>query len=277
LYNNKARYSLCEIVAEVNMNLCIDVGNTTINVGLFEDSHLLDQFSLAVDVAKTQDEYAALIKQQVADRNIDTKLVKNIIFSSVVPSLNISLKEAFKSIFKHDLMVIEPGIKTGLSFKVDNPLEIGNDLIADLVGAKEIYGYPCIIADLGTASKILLIDKNGYFSTALIMPGISISAENLTKRTALLPSVSLEKPKSVLAKNTVEAMNAGILYGHSDMILGLVHRIEKELGYSTKHILTGGGAIYTKEILKDAFIYDPNINLIGLNIIIKKNEAKYEK
>ena len=109
------------------------------------------------------------------------------------------------------------------------------------------------------------------------MPGISTSSENLTKRTALLPSVSLEKPKSVLAKNTVEAMNAGILYGHSDMILGLVHRIEKELGYSTKHILTGGGAIYTKEILKDAFIYDPNINLIGLNIIIKKNEAKYEK
>lgn len=259
------------------MNLCIDVGNTTINVGLFEDTHLIDQFSLAVDVAKSQDEYAALIKQQFANRNIEINLVKNIIFSSVVPSLNIPLKEAFKSIFKHELMVIEPGIKTGLSFKVDNPLEIGNDFIADLVGAKDIYGYPCIIADLGTASKILLIDKNGYFSAALIMPGISISAENLTKRTALLPSVSLEKPKSVLAKNTVEAMNAGILYGHSDMILGLVNRIEKELGYSTKHILTGGGAIYTKEILKDSFIYDPNINLVGLNIIIKKNEAKYEK
>lgn len=259
------------------MNLCIDVGNTTINVGLFEDSRLLDQFSLTVDVVKTQDEYATSIKQQVADRNIDIKLVKNIIFSSVVPVLNIPLKEAFRSIFKHDLMIIEPGIKTGLSFKVDNPLEIGNDLIADLVGAKDIYGYPCIIADLGTASKILLIDKNGYFSAALIMPGISISAENLTKRTALLPSVSLEKPKSALAKNTVEAMNAGILYGHSDMILGLVNRIEKELGYSTKHILTGGGAIFVKEILKDSFIYDPNINLIGLNIILKKNEAKYEK
>ncbi|MFA6660330.1 MAG: type III pantothenate kinase [Erysipelotrichaceae bacterium] len=259
------------------MNLCIDVGNTTINVGLFEDNRLKDQFALTVEIIKTQDEYAALIKQQVINKNIDITKISNIIFSSVVPALNIPLKEAFRSVFKQELMIIEPGIKTGLSFKVDNPLEIGNDLIADLVGAKEVYGYPCIIADLGTASKILLLDKNGYFSVALIVPGISISAENLTHRAALLPSVSLEKPKTILAKNTIEAMNAGILFGHSDMILGLVNRIEKELGYPTKHILTGGGAIYVKEILKDSFIYDPNINLIGLNLIINKNEAKYEK
>ncbi|HNX15892.1 MAG TPA: type III pantothenate kinase [Bacilli bacterium] len=259
------------------MNLCIDVGNTTINIGLFVDNRLIDQFSLTVDMVKTQDEYAALIKQQVETKRIDIKLINNIIFSSVVPLLNVPLKGALKSVFHHELMVIEPGVKTGLTFKVDNPLEIGNDLIADLVGVKEIYGYPCIIADLGTASKILLLDKDGYFSSALIMPGISISAENLTNRAALLPSVSLEKPKSVLAKNTIEAMNSGILYGHSDMILGLIARVEKELGYSTKHILTGGGAVYIKDILKNDFIFDQNINLIGLNIIINKNGGRYEK
>ena len=155
--------------------------------------------------------------------------------------------------------------------KVDNPLEIGNDLIADLVGAKEKYGYPCIIADLGTASKILLLDKTGTFISCLIMPGLTLSAESLSNKAALLPEVSLIAPKSVIVKNTLGAMNAGIVYGHADMILGLINRLEKEIGYPCKHVLTGGGATYIKEIVKDNFIYDKDLNLDGLNIIINKN------
>ena len=168
-------------------------------------------------------------------------------------------------------MLIANDTKTDLAIKVDNPMEIGNDLIADLVGAKEKYGYPCLIADLGTASKILLLDKTGTFTSCLIMPGLTLSAESLSNKAALLPEVSLIAPDSIMAKNTLSAMNAGIVYGHADMILGLIKRYEKELGYSCKRILTGGGAIYVKDILKDDFIYDQNLNLDGLNIIINKN------
>ena len=259
------------------MNICIDVGNTTISVGVFENDKLVETMSFTTDLVKTEDEYASLIIQQVRAKNISTEQVEKIMYSSVVPKINRPLKEAFRMIFNRELFTIGPGTKTGLSIKVDNPMEIGNDLIADLVGAKEKYGYPILIADLGTASKILLIDKMGTFCSCLIMPGISLSASTLSNKAALLPDVSLETPKTILAKNTVTAMNAGIVYGHADMILGLVKRYERELGYPCKHILTGGGAIVLKDILKDDFIYDRHINLEGLNSLIKRNEVKYEK
>lgn len=259
------------------MNVCIDVGNTTISVGLFEGNKAIEKLSFTTDLVKTEDEYASLILQQITAKKIDIKKISKIIYSSVVPGINRPLKEAFSMVFKKEIMTIGPGFKTGLSIKVDNPSEIGNDLIADLVGAKEKYGYPCLIADLGTASKILLIDKNGTFSSCVILPGISLSAASLSRKAALLPDVALEAPKTILARNTVTAMNAGIVYGHADMILGLVKRYEKELGYPCKHILTGGGAYYVKSILADDFIYDSWLNLEGLNSLIERNEAKHEK
>ena len=217
----------------------------------------------------TEDEFYQLFKKPFAYQ--DKGDVSNIIFSSVVPQINVSLLGALKKLTKVEPLLINPDTKTDLPIAVDNPLEIGNDLIADLVGAKEKYGYPCLIADLGTASKILLLDKNGTFVSCLIMPGLTLSAESLSNKAALLPEVSLIAPKSILAKNTLTAMNAGIVYGHADMILGLIKRYENELGYPCKRILTGGGAVYVKDILKDDFIYDQNLNLDGLNIIINKN------
>jgi type III pantothenate kinase len=169
------------------------------------------------------------------------------------------------------MILIGKGTKTGIALKVDNPNEIGNDLIADLVGAKEKYGYPALVVDLGTASKILLLDKDGYFASALIMPGLKLSIQSLVQKASLLPAISLEIPESILAKNTVEAMNAGVVFGHIDMILGLIKRIESEIGYECKHILTGGYSLPLIELLKNHFIYDMNLNLDGLNIIIDKN------
>lgn len=259
------------------MNVCIDVGNTTISVGLFEGSKKIEKLSFTTDLIKTEDEYASLIFQQINAKGIDIKKVDKIIYSSVVPGINRPLKEAFSMIFKKEIMTIGPGFKTGLSIKVDNPSEIGNDLIADLVGAKEKYGYPVLIADLGTASKILLIDKNGTFSSCVILPGISLSATTLSRRAALLPDVSLETPKTIIAKNTVSAMNAGIVFGHADMIIGLIKRYEKELGYPCKHILTGGGAYYIKTIVENEFIHDSWLNLEGLNFLIERNENRHEK
>lgn len=252
------------------MNVCIDVGNTTIAVGFYENDTLIDRISTMTNTNRTEDEYASFILNEMKTRGIDKNKVENIILSSVVPTITRKLKEGLSLVFNKQPMLIGPGIKTGLSIKVDNPSEIGNDLIADLVGAKEKYGYPCLIADLGTASKILLLDKTGTFVSCLIMPGLSLSAASLSSKAALLPEASLETPSTILAKNTLSAMNAGIVYGHLDMISGLIQRYEKEIGYSCKHILTGGGAMYIKDIC-EGFIYDPLLNLNGLNNLIRKN------
>lgn len=252
--------------------ICIDVGNTSIVFGMYEDKSLIQRMSMLTDIHKTSDEYRLLIKEQLKDYQLDNVQVEKIIYSSVVPEINDALKEAFLSIYQTAKMVlIGKGIKTGLALRVDNPQEIGNDLIADLVGAKEKYGYPSIVVDLGTASKILLLDKEGYFSSALIMPGLKLSIQSLVKKASLLPAISLEIPETIMAKNTVEAMNAGVVYGHIDMILGLIKRIEKEIGYPCKHILTGGYSLPLIELLKDDFLYDMNLNLDGLNIILDKN------
>ena len=256
------------------MNLCIDVGNTTIGMGFFEEEKLIKKIVLTIDLKKTKDEYISVLKRTLDENSFDVKEIKNTILSSVVPSINGQLKMALVDLFDIEPMLIAPGIKTGLIIHVDNPSEIGNDLIAVMVGVKDKYSYPCLIADLGTASKILLIDKNGAFTTCTIMPGLSISAATLTSKTALLPEISFVEPKTVLARNTIEAINAGVLYGHADMIDGLIRRFEKEIGYKCKHILTGGGSMYIKNILQEEYIYDPDICLYGLNRIIVRNEGK---
>ena len=254
------------------MNICIDVGNSTIGIGAFEDNKLVERMVVNTDPRFTEDEFYQLFKKPFAFIGGGKGKIDHIIFSSVVPQVNLPLLGALKKLTDVEPLLIGPGTKTGLAIKVDNPLEIGNDLIADLVGAKEKYGYPCLIADLGTASKILLLDRSGTFVSCLIMPGLTLSAQSLSNKAALLPEVSLIAPKSILAKNTLGAMNAGIVYGHADMILGLISRYEKEIGYPCMHILTGGGAVYVKDILGDAFTYDQNLNLDGLNIIINKND-----
>lgn len=254
------------------MNICVDVGNSTIGIGIYQNNALIERMIFNTDIRLTEDEFFHLFKKQFNELNLPNEKVEHIIYSSVVPPINLSIINVLKNIFNVEPMLITNNTKIDLPLKVDNPLEVGNDLVADLVGAKDKYGYPCLIADLGTASKILLLDKDGAFTSCLIMPGLTLSANSLSSKAALLPEVSLIAPKSILVKNTLGAMNAGIVYGHADMITGLIKRYEKEIGYPCKHILTGGGAVYLKEILGDNFIYDKNLNLDGLNIIINKNK-----
>lgn len=256
------------------MNLCVDVGNTSVKVGLFDEDNLVSSYSFITDINKTEDEYEAIIRNQIRNKNISIKDIENVIYSSVVPEINYSLKTAIGAVTNKKPLILCPGIKTGIRMVVDNPNEVGSDLIADVVGAKEKYGYPTIIADLGTATKMLLIDKDGNFSSALIMPGISISSANLSNKAALLPSVSLETPKSVIARNTIDCMNAGMVYGHADMIVGLANRIEREIGYKCNRILTGGGSRVLVDIVKNDYQFDSILGLSGLNSILKRNLRK---
>ena len=256
------------------MNVCIDVGNTTIAMGFYKNDKLYRKMVQNTIVNRTEDEYVVLLNNTLSSLKIGADEIERIVFSSVVPPVNHPFKSALKSVINAPVLTIGPGIKIGVALKVDNPNEIGGDLIADLVGAKERYGYPTLVIDLGTASKILLLDKNGAFVSCVITPGLSLSAASLSNKAALLPEVSLEAPRTILAKNTVEAMNAGIVLGHAEMVKGLVARYEKEIGYSCKHILTGGSAIYLKDVMDSSYIYDANLTLDGLYEILKKNEVK---
>ena len=253
------------------MNICIDVGNSTIGFGAYKSNKIIERMIISTNPYFTEEEFYQLFKKPFSFLMKESEKVDAVIYSSVVPQVNVPLISALKSLTGVEPMLINAKTKTGIELNVDNPSEIGNDLIADLVGAKTKYSFPCLIADLGTASKILLLDENGAFSSCLIMPGLTLSAKSLSDKAALLPEVSLIAPDSIMAKNTLGAMNAGIVYGHAEMIIGLIRRYEEELGYHCKRILTGGGAVYIKDIVKDEFIYDQNLNLDGLNIIIAKN------
>jgi type III pantothenate kinase len=256
------------------MNICVDVGNTMVKIGFFKEDKLLKSISFTTDEKKTDDEYFALIKQQMNINGIALDSELHVIYASVVPSINVHLISALTSLFNVEILVLSNGVKTGLPMKVDNPSEVGSDLIADVVGAKTKYGYPLLVADLGTATKILLVDKDGFFSSATLTPGISISADILSKKGEMLPSVSLLAPKKLVARNTIDAMNVGIVYGHAFMVSGLINKLEEELGYKCKKILTGGGAIHIKDIIEGDFIYDKGVCLDGLNIILNKNIRK---
>ena len=151
------------------MNICIDVGNSTIGIGVFKENKLIERMVVNTDPHFTEDEFYQLFKRPFSIINSGKEKIDNIIYSSVVPQVNLPLLNALKKLTNVKPLLIAPGTKTGLAIKVDNPLEIGNDLIADLVSAKEKYGYPTLIADLGTASKILLLDKTGTFTSCLII------------------------------------------------------------------------------------------------------------
>ena len=250
------------------MELCIDVGNTTFVVGAFRNNKLVKKDFFLIDETYDADQYEVHFLSLLGNHDINPDKVTNIMYSSVVPNVDKKLLPRFKKIFNcpiHRIKEAPVDLNTG---KIDIN-EVGDDLIAALIGAKKEYGYPAIIADLGTASKVLLLDKNGVFDTCLIIPGLSMSIASLSNKAALLPDISLSVPTSALAHNTIEAMNAGVILGHAEMLDGLVKRIEKEIGYSCKHILTGGSAIYLKGLLKDTFIYDGDLCVKGLKHILE--------
>ncbi len=255
------------------MHLCIDVGNTTTVMGFYFNSSLKEKITFNTEKNKTTDEIIFIISNLLKDKDINLKDVKGAIYSSVVPQINFALKSAVKQLFNlADILVISPGIKTGIPMRVDNPNEVGSDLIADLAAGKEKYSYPLLIVDLGTASKVLFIDDKGYFASAFITPGLEISLASLTSKTSLLPEISIDNKPKVLAKNTIDAMTGGTIYGHVDMLQGLCKRIEKEVNYPIKKVLCGGNAKVLKQLFDTEYIYEENFTLDGLNIIYLKNQ-----
>ncbi|MGA1862254.1 type III pantothenate kinase [Deferribacter thermophilus] len=256
------------------MILAIDIGNTNIVLGVFNQDKLITSFRLATDHLKTTDEYASIIMLLLERNKIEQSGIKGIIISSVVPSLIYTFNKLCRKYFYQEPIIVGPGIKTGVKIHIDNPREVGADRIVNAAAAIKKYGAPVIVVDFGTATTFDVIDKNSCYIGGLICPGIKLSIKALHTGTAKLPEVEIGKPKRVVGTNTITSIQSGIYYGYLSMIDGIIEKIIDELSCDTKLlkvIATGGlGSIFVEES-KYLDIYEPNLTLEGLRVIYEKN------
>ncbi len=253
------------------MVLAIDIGNTNIVIGKYIDGKLSYVTRFMTDPKKSEAEYAVYIKSILSLDEFGTNDVSGAIISSVVPPLTKRIKIAIKMLYGIDALVVGPGIKTGINLQVDNPSQVGADLICACVGAYNKYTSPVLIVDMGTATKLMLVDKNAVFVGVSIIPGVELSLRALSGGTAQLPQISLDAPDKVMAKNTVECMQSGVVFGNASMIDGMYERVISECGGIATFVATGG---YAKTIIpycKSNIKLDENLILDGLYIMYEKN------
>ena len=254
------------------MLLAIDVGNSTTSVGLFDrDRELRFLASLDTDSRKTADQISIDLMNLFALYHFDFNQVTGAILCSVVPPLNFMMEKALTRLLGRAPMVVGPGVRTGLNIRMDNPTEIGSDLIVASVAAIHDYGAPLLIVDMGTATTITAIDKDGVYSGGCICPGLKISLEALTGRTAQLPGISLGEPQRAIGKNTRDAMRSGIMFGAAAMLDGLLDRMEQELGTPATVVATGGISKFVVPLCRRKLIYDRTLMLKGLNLLYQRN------
>ena len=255
------------------MILTIDIGNTNIVIGGFVNENLSFVARIATNPNKTEDEYATKIRSILALHNVEKSEVSGAIISSVVPPLNSIVKKAVKLIYNVDPLLVGPGIKTGINIHCDNPSSVGADLICACVAAHHIYGSPSLVIDMGTATKIMVMDKSGTCIGVSIIPGVGMGLKALASDTAQLPQISLEAPKSVIGKNTVDCMKSGVVFGNASLIDGMIDRFNDEMGQNLRVYATGGLSSTIIPHCKHEISIDENLVLSGLKIIYDKNKS----
>ncbi|WP_195336675.1 type III pantothenate kinase [Paraclostridium bifermentans] len=255
------------------MLLVFDVGNTNMVLGIYEGTELKNYWRISTDKAKTSDEYGMLINNLFQYDNVDKNSIKDIIISSVVPNVMHSLENFCVKYFNKQPLIVGPGIKTGLNIKYDNPKQVGADRIVNAVAAIEKYKTPMIIIDFGTATTFCAISEKGEYLGGTIAPGIKISSEALFQRASKLPRVELLKPGMTICKNTVSAMQSGIIYGYVGLVDKIIAMMKKELGNEDiKVIATGGLSSLIASETDSIDCVDKNLTLEGLKIIYNKNK-----
>jgi len=251
--------------------LTIDIGNSNIMLGGFEGNKLEFVVRISTETDKTADEYASKILGVLAVHHVGDKRVVGAIISSVVPPLNSVIKKAVKILWGIDSLTVGPGVKTGINIHCDAPSSVGADLICACVAAHNIYGSPSLIVDMGTATKMTVVNEKGAFVGVSIIPGVTMGLNSLSENTAQLPKVELEAPRSVVGKNTAESMRSGVIFGNASMIDGMIDRINEEVGEKLSVYATGGVAHLVIPHCKHDIITDEYLVLKGLNIIYNKN------
>ncbi len=254
------------------MLLAIDVGNSNILLGVFKGEKLLHEWRLLTEPEKTVDEYGILFQSLYRSEKLAVEDTKDIIISCVVPPLLGTLEELCKKYFHLTPLIVEPGVKTGMPIHYDNPREVGADRIVNAISAYEKYKKSLIIVDFGTATTFDSVSAEGEYLGGAIAPGIAISTEALFHKASKLPRVELVRPKTVIGKNTVASMQAGIIYGYVGLIDGIVNRMKEEMGDSPLVVATGGLAQLIAA--ESAAIEEVNefLALEGLRIIYNRNK-----
>lgn len=253
------------------MILAIDIGNTNIVLGGLEGEKILFEARMATDLIKTSDQYCAELKSMLALFEVTPEAISGSIISSVVPPVLNSFKTAIRKLTGKVCLVVGPGIRTGLNIRMENPAEVGSDLIVAAVAAIAEYGAPLLLVDMGTATTITAVDETGTFVGGCICPGVKISMEALTGRTAQLPGISLDEPQKAIGKNTRDCMRSGIMFGAAAMLDGLLDRMEVELGTPVKVVATGGIARFVIPLCRRELIYDRSLMLKGLGLLYRRN------
>ena len=253
------------------MILAVDIGNSNIVLGCFDENEILFEDRLSTDREATVLEYAVIIKTSLEMHKLEYEQITGAIISSVVPSVTENVQQAVFRLTGQQAMVVGPGVKTGLNILLDDPKQLGSDRVADAVGAIGEYPCPLIIVDMGTATTISVIDRNKNFLGGMIIPGLQVSLDSLANRTSQLPHISLDAPKKVIGTNTVDCMKSGIIYSTAGSIDGAIDRIEQELGESCTVVSTGGHARKIIPHCHHEILIDPNLLLKGLMAIYEKN------
>jgi type III pantothenate kinase len=256
------------------MLLAIDVGNTNINIGVFDGSKLKGTWKVATGVHRMPDEYASLLLNLFDRHGIDTSQVTDAILCSVVPTLVGVFEEVCRRYLKVLPLVVESGVKTGVRIGLDNPKEVGADRVVNAVAARQLYGGSVIVIDLGTATTFDAVSEDGDYLGGAIAPGIAIATEALFTRTAALPRVELTHPKRAVGRNTVAAMQSGIVFGYAGLIEGIVARIQQEMGGKAKVVATGGYAELLARETPVIEVVNPDLTLTGLRLIYEMNKVK---
>lgn len=257
------------------MILTIDVGNTNITCGVFQDDEIVATFRITTKMPRTSDEYGMIIGTLLEKNRIGIEEIHDAIICSVVPNVMHSLEGALVKYFHIRPIIVEAGIKTGIKIVTPNPQQIGADRIVDAVAGYELYGGPVIVIDFGTATTYDLVDASGAFLGGITAPGIRISAKALWEDAAKLPEIEIKKPDHILGRETISSMQSGLVYGQIGQTEYIVKKVKEEVGLENiKVVATGGlGRIIANET-EAIDIYDPNLTLKGIYLVYKKQNRK---
>ena len=255
------------------MLLAVDIGNTNITMGVFDDDALAAKWRIATDASRLADEYALMVNQLLPYRGLSPTEVSAVAVCSVVPPLTPTFVELCRANFGVDPLVVGAGTRTGIRILYDNPRDVGADRIADAAAALHLYGGPAIVVDMGTATVFDAISEKGEYLGGAIAPGLSVASDALFHSTSMLRRVDLAMPPQAIGKNTVHAIQSGLVLGSAEMVRGMVARFDKELGGGSKVIGTGGLAALVERVANIFDVVNEDLTLAGLKLIHEMNES----